>query len=392
MKQTEIGLIPDDWEVKRLGDIYNFQYGDGNTNPNNNGAFPVYGANGIIGGYTKFNAVDSIVIGHMGEYAGSVIWGSGKHFVTYNGTITKPKDEKILNPKYGYYSLLFRNINKICAGSGYPFLAYDKLNLISIPLPPLPEQQRIAKALSDVDALISMSEKPIQKKKKIKQGAMQNLLTGKKRLPGFAKSTNYKQSELGPIPEDWEVKSLGEICVINPASSNIIPDEFFYVDLESVCSGKLGKKQKIRRRNAPSRAQRQFEKNDILYQTVRPYQRNNLFVNFDSKNYIASTGYAIIRSNNNVDSHYIYQIIHLNNFVNIILDNCTGTSYPAINPKFLKKIPVMIPKKEEQAAIANVLSSMDKEIETLNTKLEKYRNLKTAMMQQLLTGKIRLVN
>ena len=391
MKQTEIGLIPDDWEVKSLGDIYNFQYGDGNTNPNNNGAFPVYGANGIIGGYTKFNAVDSIVIGHMGEYAGSVIWGSGKHFVTYNGTITKPKDEKILNPKYGYYSLLFRNINKICAGSGYPFLAYDKLNLISIPLPPLPEQQRIAKSLSDVDALISTTEKLLKKKKNIKQGAMQNLLTGKKRLPGFAKSTNYKQSELGPIPEDWEVKSLGEICVINPASSNIIPDEFFYVDLESVSSGKLGKKQKIRRRNAPSRAQRQFEKNDILYQTVRPYQRNNLFVNFDSKNYIASTGYAIIRSNNNVDSHYIYQIIHLNNFVNIILDNCTGTSYPAINPKFLKTIPVIIPKKEEQAAIANVLSSMDKEIETLNTKLEKYRNLKTAMMQQLLTGKIRLV-
>ena len=390
MKQTEIGLIPDDWEVKMLGDIYNFQYGDGNTNPNNNGTFPVYGANGIIGGYTKFNAVDSIVIGHMGEYAGSVIWGSGKHFVTYNGTITKPKDEKILNPKYGYYSLLFRNINKICAGSGYPFLAYDKLNLISIPLPPLPEQQRIAKALSDVDALISTTEKLIQKKKNIKQGAMQNLLTGKKRLPGFAKSTNYKQSELGPIPEDWEVKSLGEICVINPASSNRIPDEFFYVDLESVSSGKLGKKQKIRRRNAPSRAQRQFEKNDILYQTVRPYQRNNLFVNFDSKNYIASTGYAIIRSNNNVDSHYIYQIIHLNNFVNIILDNCTGTSYPAINPKFLKTIPVIIPKKEEQAAIANVLSSMDKEIETLNTKLEKYRNLKIAMMQQLLTGKIRL--
>ena len=391
MKQTEIGLIPDDWEVKSLGDIYNFQYGDGNTNPNNNGAFPVYGANGIIGGYTKFNAVDSIVIGHMGEYAGSVIWGSGKHFVTYNGTITKPKDEKILNPKYGYYSLLFRNINKICAGSGYPFLAYDKLNLISIPLPPLPEQQRIAKALSDVDALISTTEKLLKKKKNIKQGAMQNLLTGKKRLPGFAKSTNYKQSELGPIPEDWEVKSLGEICVINPASSNRIPDEFFYVDLESVSSGKLGKKQKIRRRNAPSRAQRQFEKNDILYQTVRPYQRNNLFVNFDSKNYIASTGYAIIRSNNNVDSHYIYQIIHLNNFVNIILDNCTGTSYPAINPKFLKTIPVIIPKKEEQAAIANVLSSMDKEIENLDTKLEKYRNLKTAMMQQLLTGKIRLV-
>lgn len=438
MKQTEIGLIPDDWEVKSLGEVATIV--GGGTPSTLNSAY----WNGDIQWFTPAELSDSKKYVSKSERtiterglkeSSAKLLPKGTVLLTTRASIGITAIlENPASTNQGFQSLIAKNnccseflyyviplikdeMLSRASGSTFAEISAKKLSTITFQLPPLPEQQRIAKALSDVDALISTTEKLIQKKKNIKQGAMQNLLTGKKRLPGFGDkqtdlfvpngthtkevkdvspeqirlSAKMKQTELGEIPEDWEVKSLGEICVINPASYNIIPDEFFYVDLESVSSGKLEKKQKIHRRNAPSRAQRQFEKNDILYQTVRPYQRNNLFVNFDSKNYIASTGYAIIRSNNNVDSHYIYQIIHLNNFVNIILDNCTGTSYPAINPKFLKTIPVIIPKKEEQTAIANVLSSMDKEIETLNTKLEKYRNLKTAMMQQLLTGKIRLV-
>lgn len=429
MKQTEIGLIPDDWKEHTLRDLIDIL-----TDYTANGSFESLARNvryleypsyaRLIrltdirtnftneGVYVSKYSYDflkksslhggELLLANVGAYAGfSFIYPENLMFrgtLGPNMFLIKFFNQKIDNT-FAYYAFshgaVYNQLISKAASSAQPKLNKEDVRTCYINIPSsIQEQQRIAKALSDVDALISTTEKLIQKKKNIKQGTMQNLLTGKKRLPGFGpqtKSPAYKQTELGPIPEDWEVKSLGEICVINPASYNIIPDEFFYVDLESVSSGKLEKKQKIHRRNAPSRAQRQFEKNDILYQTVRPYQRNNLFVNFDSKNYIASTGYAIIRSNNNVDSHYIYQIIHLNNFVNIILDNCTGTSYPAINPKFLKTIPVIIPKKEEQNAIANVLSSMDKEIETLNTKLEKYRNLKTAMMQQLLTGKIRLV-
>lgn len=452
MKQTEIGLIPDDWKEHTLRDLIDIL-----TDYTANGSFESLARNvryleypsyaRLIrltdirtnftneGVYVSKYSYDflkksslhggELLLANVGAYAGfSFIYPENLMFrgtLGPNMFLIKFFNQKIDNT-FAYYAFshgaVYNQLISKAASSAQPKLNKEDVRTCYINIPSsIQEQQRIAKALSDVDALISTTEKLIQKKKNIKQGAMQNLLTGKKRLPGFGDkqtdlfvsngthtkevkdvspeqirlSAKMKQTELGEIPEDWEVKSLGEICVINPASYNIIPDEFFYVDLESVSSGKLEKKQKIHRRNAPSRAQRQFEKNDILYQTVRPYQRNNLFVNFDSKNYIASTGYAIIRSNNNVDSHYIYQIIHLNNFVNIILDNCTGTSYPAINPKFLKTIPVIIPKKEEQTAIANVLSSMDKEIETLNTKLEKYRNLKTAMMQQLLTGKIRLV-
>ena len=392
MKQTEIGLIPDDWEVKRLGDIYNFQYGDGNTNPNNNGAFPVYGANGIIGGYTKFNAVDSIVIGHMGEYAGSVIWASGKHFVTYNGTITKPKDEKILNPKYGYYSLLFKNINKICAGSGYPFLAYDKLNLISIPLPPLPEQQRIAKALSDVDALISTTEKLIQKKKNIKQGTMQELLTGKKRLPGFAKSNNTKMTELGEIPEDWEVKSLDEFI-----DDFIVPMRDKPTDLTGPIpwcriedfDGKY---------LSESKTNQGVSLETIKKMNLKIFPLNTLLVSCSanlgkcaiiSKELITNQTFIGLVPNKTVNVEYLFYKMSFEE--SRLNEMATGTTISYLSREQFEKYEITTsPTKEEQSAIAKVLSSMDKEIETLNTKLEKYRNLKTAMMQQLLTGKIRL--
>ena len=183
-KQIKQGMMEDllkpkeGWKMVKLGEVYNFKYGDGNTNPNNDGVYPIYGANGIIGGYTKFNAKDSVVIGHMGEYAGSVIWANGKHFVTYNGTITTIKDNDLLYDRFGYFVLLKLNIKKICAGSGQPFLSYDTLNKIEISVPDLPEQRRIASILSGIDKKIESEEKVLEKYKKIKKGLMEKLLRG----------------------------------------------------------------------------------------------------------------------------------------------------------------------------------------------------------------------
>jgi len=149
----------------------------------------------------------------------------------------------------------------------------------------------------------------------------------------------YKQTEIGVIPEDWEIYPLQKISEINPCSDCKMLQEFFYIDLESVVGGILVNKKLINKADAPSRAQRYFKRNDILYQTVRPYQQNNLFVDFDSKQYIASTGYAIIRSLKNKSvSKYLYHYLHTDDFLSVVLDNCTGTSYPAINPATLSNI------------------------------------------------------
>ena len=144
------------WEQRKLGEVFEFQYGEFNNNPDNGGEYPIYGANGIIGGYTDWNAENSSIIGHMGAYAGYVVWGEGKHFVTYNGTIARPKDNSI-DSKYGYYLLDSKKIYKICAGSGQPFVSYSDLNGIDILLPKDKDEQRLlAYYFTNLDHLITL--------------------------------------------------------------------------------------------------------------------------------------------------------------------------------------------------------------------------------------------
>jgi len=162
----------DNWEVRELGRVYNFQYGQFNNNPSDGGIYPVYGANGIIGRFSKYNAEDSVIIGHMGENAGSVLWGDGKHFVTYNGTISRPKSFEI-NPKYGYYMLFQLNIEKICGGSGQPFLSYETLQKLNCVFPlSIEEQIKIAEYFKQLDNLITLQQHELGKLKNIKKACL----------------------------------------------------------------------------------------------------------------------------------------------------------------------------------------------------------------------------
>ena len=135
------------------------------------------------------------------------------------------------------------------------------------------------------------------------------------------------------------------MVTINPKTE--LPDEFKYVDLESVVGTNLLGFQVIKKENAPSRAQRLASYGDVFYQTVRPYQRNNyLFENID-KDMVFSTGYAQLRSK--LDRYFLLTLVQNDNFVKVVLDNCTGTSYPAINGSELGKITVQIPSSEVEA-------------------------------------------
>lgn len=294
----------------------------------------------------------------------------------------RPQDE-IFAPRYlGYYinSAAYHNqLLPLMTGTKVTSVSRAGFASTYVAIPPKSEQEKIAEALSDVDGLLAAMTKLIEKKRAIKQGAMQQLLTGKKRLAGFTGK--------------WVEKRLGDVVEINPSLESVIPEKFVYVDLESVAGGRLLERKLVLRERAPSRAQRRFVQGDILFQTVRPYQRNNLLVGFDAANYVASTGYAVIRGRALCScSEFIYHIIHVDDFVNGVLDRCTGTSYPAINPGKLAEIIVRIPEAvAEQQAIASVLSDMDAEIAALEAKRAKYESIKQGMMQELLTGKTRLV-
>ncbi|GAA9183801.1 restriction endonuclease subunit S [Helicobacter pylori] len=187
------------------------------------------------------------------------------------------------------------------------------------------------------------------------------------------------------LPLNWQRVRLGDIAEINPPT--IIPNVFYYIDLENVEKGQLLNKQLMTKNKAPSRARRLLSKNDILYQLVRPYQRNNYFFTLNG-NYVASTGYAQIRTLQNPS--FLYFALHSNYFVNAVLDRCEGTSCPAISSNELKKCEVILPPLNEQIAIANILSTLDRYLYALDALILKKEGVKKALSFELLSQRKRL--
>lgn len=433
MKQTEIDgvadtLIPDDWEVKSLGEIGEpcmcKRILKEQTSPT--GDIPFYKI-GTFGGipyayisrelfeqykeqynYPKKGTLLLSAAGTIGRVV--VFDGKDSYFQDSNIVWIDNDETKVTNDFLFYcYS---RMQWKTEEGGIVSRLYNANLKSTSFIAPKsLAEQERIAKALSDIDALISTTEKLIQKKKNIKQGAMQNLLTGKKRLPGFGPQTKfpaYKQTELGLIPDDWEVKSLGEIFEFRPNNTftrdclNDSKGKYQNVHYGDVlikypsildCS-----KETIPFINEGINVK--FSKygiveGDIIIADTAEDETVGKVVevfNLGEKKIVSGLHTFLCRKiTDDFAPKWLGYFMNQPIFHNQLLPFITGTKVSAISRTAIQNVKVLIPSKEEQTAIANVLSSMDKEIETLNTKLEKYRNLKTAMMQQLLTGKIRLV-
>lgn len=196
----------------------------------------------------------------------------------------------------------------------------------------------------------------------------------------MAKNNKMPAIRFSGYTDAWEQRKLSEVVTINPKTE--LPDEFKYVDLESVVGTNLLGFQVIKKENAPSRAQRLASYGDVFFQTVRPYQRNNyLFENVD-KDMVFSTGYAQLRSK--LDSYFLLTLVQNDNFVKVVLDNCTGTSYPAINGSELGKITVQIPSNEVEAnQIGKVFRGIDKSITLHQRKLGKLKLTKTALLQKL---------
>lgn len=422
MKQTEIGLIPDDWEVKRLGEIGEpcmcKRILKEQTSPT--GDIPFYKI-GTFGGipdayisrelfeqykeqynYPKKGTLLLLAAGTIGRVV--VFDGKDSYFQDSNIVWIDNDETKVTNDFLFYcYS---RMQWKTEEGGIVSRLYNANLKFTSFIAPKsLAEQERIAKALSDVDALISTTEKLIQKKMNIKQGAMQNLLTGKKRLPGFAKSTNYKQSELGLIPEDWEVKSLGDIFSIKHGYG--FEGQFFSSENNQhivVTPGNFKLEGGFQKQKQPIYYtgtypdEFKLKPNDLIIMMTDLSKNsdtlgNPAIVPDDGNDYLHNQRIGLIQiHNDSFVKDYIYLLLCTKEYHEAVVATAAGSTVKHTSPKRIYSINLIVStSKEEQSAIANVLSSMDKEIETLNTKLEKYRNLKTAMMQQLLTGKIRLI-
>ena len=186
---------------------------------------------------------------------------------------------------------------------------------------------------------------------------------------------------------EWEMVSLQDIATINP-KSDPLQNTFIYIDLEAVEKGELRKIQEIMREEAPSRAQRVIDNNDILFQCVRPYQKNNYIhriLNTSNQQWVASTGYAQIRTTEL--PNYIYHLLNTDEFNRKVMVRCTGSSYPAINSEDLATIHLYYtPDKKEQLKISRLLDLLDKRIATQNKIIERYESLIRGINQYAFTN------
>ena len=258
-------------------------------------------------------------------------------------------------------------------------LYWDSFAPIPCVLPPVREQKKIAEILSTQDRAIELQGRKIEALKRFKQGCLERMFPRKgqkvpeKRFPGFT--------------DDWEQRKLGELVLFNPKDE--LPQTFEYVDLESVVGTEMLSHRTEVKSSAPSRAQRLAHTGDLFYQTVRPYQKNNYLFEKPDNNYVFSTGYAQMRPY--VDGYFLLSLVQSERFVKVVLDNCTGTSYPAINANDLAEIEVAAPSDESEAQkIGTIFRSIDNLITLHQRKLEEMKNQKKALMQLLLTGIVRV--
>lgn len=286
-----------------------------------------------------------------------------------------------------------QQLGALSAGTGLQHIHLSHFRKFVLTLPPLPEQRAIAEALGDVDALIAAQEKLIAKKRAIKTATMQRLLTGKQRLPGFGEGCGYKQTEIGVIPEDWSAALLQNVCDVDveSLSASTPPDFLFnYISLESVNHGQLESWTNEVFGQAPSRARRILRRGDVIFSTVRPLLRSHLFFNSPGC-FICSTGFAQLRVKSIFNSRFLYYLLFSRIVESQVEKLLAGSNYPAVNSGDVKKLLVPCPTETEQAAISGILRDLDEELSALEKRLSKTKAIKQGMMQELLTGRTRLV-
>ncbi|MDO8289204.1 MAG: restriction endonuclease subunit S [Parvibaculum sp.] len=407
-KQTEVGVIPEDWKATTIGDVASFS--GGSQPPRHtfkfaptkgyirliqirdykSDAFETYIPDSLA---QKRCTANDIMIGRYGPPVFQILRGIDG---AYNVALIKTVPSDRIDRDYLFYVLkqekLFQLIDALSRrSSGQTGVEMPALKGYGLPLPNPPEQRAIAAALSDVDALLAKLDQFIAKKCDLKQATMQRLLTGQTRLPGFS--------------EEWEVKRLGDIgdCLrgvtykgdsdLSPydtahtkrllRSNNVQNATVVTTDIQFVNAARVSENQLLR-------------DNDILICMANGSKalvgKAGLFTVSDGYKYTFGAFMGCFRSNS-VESNatfvfFLFQTGRYRNYINNLL---AGSSINNLNPSSIESLEFPIPLLPEQTAIATVLSDMDTELAALEARRDKTRALKQGMMQELLTGRIRLV-
>ena len=419
-KQTEVGVIPEDWEVASLGD-FTSKIGSGITPTGGSRVYKDPGRPFVRSqnvGWGILNLSDLAYISeetHQSFAASEIrerdvllnITGAsiGRSSIADTKIVRGNVNQHVciirtnqdqLDPAFLNFLLLSdsgqRQIDSFQAGGNREGLNFGQIKSFAIRKPrEIEEQRSIAQALSDVDRLIAALEKAIAKKRHIKTATMQQLLTGKKRLPGFGEGKGYKESAIGVIPEDWEVKAVGEVCdFIVPGRNKprIFKGDIPWITTPDLEDGRGISKSKlglfVSRYEAKSVGSRVVPTGSVLMSCVGEL---GIVALVEREIVINQQLHAFLPSKT-VDSTFLLNVLQTQK--EYMLSIATITAVPYLNKDNCNSIPIPLPQPPEQHAIATVLSDMDAAIAALETRLAKTQSIKQGMMQQLLTGKVRL--
>jgi type I restriction enzyme S subunit len=391
-KQTEVGVIPEEWEVVALGATCSMKSGEGITSANIDqfSQYPCYGGNGLRGFTSRFTHDGSYaLIGRQGALCGNVLGIEGKFFASEHAVVVTAHPQ--IDIRWLTYVLGEMHLNRFSESSAQPGLSVSKVLKLELALPPTKDEQRaIAEALNDVDAMLGALDRLIVKKRDLKLAAMQQLLTGKKRLPGFS--------------GEWEVRLLAEVCWFQEGpgvrNTQFTSSGIKLLNGTNIFRGVLNLDTTSRfiseKEAYGPYAHFMADTGDIVIAssgiTIEKFHEKVAFVKDADLPFCMNTSTIRFKPFTSLLPSFFFQFLTTDNFKRMIGGQATGSAQLNFGPSHIAKVILSLPPLPEQEAIAAVLADMDAELAALEQRRNKTRDLKQAMMQELLTGKTHLVS
>lgn len=416
------GEIPEHWEILRLKDV-------ADINPTTSKSFknseaieflPMSNVNEHIGqiksyafeayekvkqGYTAFKNGDVLFakITPCMENGNCVIVEGLKYNLGFGSTeLVVFRSRKILN-KYLHQFLRNESFLKkaeqfMIGAAGQKRISTNYLRIHPVTIPSYSEQVAITdlldKKTAAIDKKIALLETKIKYYSELSKAIINEAV-----CRGLNKNVPLKESGtewIGKIPEHWEVKRVKDVVTINAnvLSENTVKDySFKYIDIANVNSaGSTENVEIIDFENAPSRARRIVKKGDVIISTVRTYLKAIAVFNFDVKDVIVSTGFAVLTAKKKLDAHFLGYFVRSDFFIERVIQLSSGVSYPAISATVLSSLPILLPPENEQKEIADYLDNKSKTIESIitniTTQIENLKELRKTLINDVVTGKL----
>jgi len=358
-QKTELGHLPNGWSIKKFSDFCLLQRGFDLTETTRiPGDVPVYSSSGIS--YYHKQAKENppgVVTGRKGQLG--EVYFIEEPYWPHDTTLWVQNFRKN-DPKFVYWYLKYFHLERFDAATSVPTLNRNNLSGIEISIPQPTEQRVIATAISDADTQITSLEQVIAKKRDLKQAAMQELLTGKRRLPGFS--------------EEWEVKRLRDLLGYER------PDNYIVKSTEYIENAKTpvltaNKSFILGYTNEEFGI---YNKSPVII--FDDFTTDCKYVDFPFK--VKSSAIKLLKSKDNADLKFIFEKMRITPF--------SLGDHKRYYISEYQNIEIMVPSMVEQCAIATFLSDMDAELTALEQKRDKTKAIKQGMMRELLTGRIRL--